>query len=583
MHFRFHSDISPTPFLDEAKAYSLRLFRKDLFAAFAVCLLTIPQSIAYSLLAGFPPIAGLFSAIFGTILTAGFGSSRHLVSGPSTGTAILIQTSTSEILHSTYPQLSLIEQQVMSLNILMHIVLIAGLIQIAVGLFKMGKALQFVSRSVILGYFAGVAFAILIHQLYYLFGISFLKKDYAIYYQLVYLVSHIRQINWASTILGLSGIAFLLLIRKRFKYVPDALLMIVLISVIAFVLNYNRFAKIPHFEKMGSLSSFIPRLKFPFVELEMINLVFPAAFAISLLAILEIFSVSRGIAVRTGQQLNTNQDLLGAGIANLALSFIHGAMPASGSISRSILNFQSKATTRFAAIFSGIFVFILMIFFWPLVSYIPLTALAAFLIATVPAMMDFEKIQLCFKATKGDATVFILTFASCIIFSLNVAFFIGIILSIGFYLKRSSEPHLVEYAFTTKGRLKIVSTKERMKRKIRVIGVTGELYFGMVDLFQSTLQKVAEDPHVEVIVLRLSSVFHMDASVCLAILRLHEYLHSTKRHLVISGLTKEVMKVLYDSGLVEKIGSENFFFTDETNPQLSTWKACLRAQELIRD
>lgn len=583
MRFLFHSDISPVPFMDEAKSYSLRYFRKDVFAALAVCLLTIPQSIAYSLLAGLPPIAGLFSAIFGTILTAGFGSSRHLVSGPSTGTAILIQTSISDILYSNYIGLSVVEQQAMELNILMHIVLIAGLIQIGVGMFRLGKALQFVSRSVILGYFAGVAFAILTHQLYYLFGISLLKRDHAVFYKLGYLAMHIYQINWASTVLGVIGIAFLVLIRKRFKYIPDALLMIVLISLIALGLNQTNFATVPRFETISGLGTLLPHFKFPFVELKMMNLVFPSAFAISLLGILEIFSVSRGIAVRTGQQLNTNQDLLGAGISNLFLSFIHGAMPASGSISRSTLNLQSKAKTRFAAIFCGVFVFILMLFCWPLVGFIPLTALAALLIATVPAMMDFEKIQLCFKATKGDATVFILTFASCVFFSLDVAFFIGIILSIGFYLKRSSEPHLVEYAFTAKGRLKIVRTKDRMKRKIRVIGIAGELYFGMVDLFQSTLQKVAEDPHVEVIILRLTSVFHMDASVCLAILRLHEYLRSTKRHLVISGLTREVTKVLENSGLVKKIGRENFFFTDETNPQLSTWKACLRAQELIRD
>jgi SulP family sulfate permease len=177
--------------------------------------------------------------------------------------------------------------------------------------------------------------------------------------------------------------------------------------------------------------------------------------------------------------------------------------------------------------------------------------------------------------------VFFLTFSACLIFTLNIAFFIGIVISIATYLRRSAIPHLVEYAFNSKGRLAIVSPQDDVHRKVRIIGIGGDLYFASADVFQEALQEIAEDPNVTAIVLRLTNVYHMDASMCLAIQRLHETLRASNRYLVISGLTEEVWHVFYRAGLVKQIGLDNLYFTDESNPQFSTWKACLRAQELI--
>ena len=165
---------------------------------------------------------------------------------------------------------------------------------------------------------------------------------------------------------------------------------------------------------------------------------------------------------------------------------------------------------------------------------------------------------------------------------MDIAFFIGIVISIVTYLNKSATPHLVEYAFNAKGRLVIVSAKENVHRQVRIIGIGGDLYFAAADVFQSTLQEVAEDPNVQVIVLRLNNVHHMDASMCLAILHLNEILRSTDRHLVITGITEEVWYVFHRSRLVKDLGFDNLYFTDESNPQFSTWKGALRAQELIQ-
>lgn len=576
------SRISATPFLAEIKEYNFSYLRHDCWAALAVALMTIPQAIAYSLLAGFPPMAGLFSAIFGTIFAAAFGSSRLLVSGPSTGTAILIQTSVADVLATYFEGAVGAEKEMLALHILTQIVLLMGIIQIGAAFFNVSKLLQFVSRSVILGYFAGIIVAIVVTQLFFFTGIPRVSGAKPILYQGWYFILHLFQVNGPTLLVGFASIGALILIRRTLKNWPDALIMIILAAVLTEVLNTwlhePAILRLGDFEPIGRP---VPEFSFPLLDFSLLNKVFPAAVAISFLAILEVFSISRTFGAKTGQQVNGNQDVFGLGIGNVVLSFITGSLPGSGSASRTSLNYHLRAKTRFAAILSCFITAIIVFFFWPLVKQIPLAALAALLMATVPTLMNLKEIKLCFRATREDAFVFLLTFVSTLIFSLDVAFFIGIVISIATYLKKSSTPHLVEYAFNSKGRLMNVSSKEDAHRKVRIIGIAGELYFASADIFQSALRSVAQDRSVQAIVLRLNNVYHMDASMCLAILQLYETLKASGRYLVISGLTEEVWHVFHRAGLVKQIGLDNFYFTDESNPQFSTWKACLRAQELV--
>lgn len=574
--------ISFAPFLEECKEYSYSYFRSDLWAAIAVALMTVPQSIAYSLLAGLPPTAGLFSAIFGTIFAAGLGSSRYLVSGPSTGTAILIQTSIAEVLANYFENVSGPEKEALTIHILTQMVIIMGLIQIAAACFNVSKLLQFVSRPVILGYFAGITVAIVVTQLFYFTGITPDLGADSTLLKMWDLVRHLFAFNGPTLLVGFVGLCVLFILRRSLKNWPDALLMLVITALVASTLN--------HWLGMGAIqrlsdyqlpSQPIPRLTFPLIDFSILNKIFPAAVAISFLAVLEVFSISRSFAARAGQRVQVNQDVFGLGISNAILSFIVGALPASGSATRTSLSFRLNAKTRLAAIFSGLFTAIIIFFCWPLVGMIPLAALAALLITTVPTLMNFSEIKLCFRATREDAWVFLLTFLSCLIFSLDIAFFIGIVISIGSFLRKSSTPHLVEYAFNPKGRLVIVSPKEEAHRKVRIIGIAGELYFASADVFQEALQAIVQDRSVQAIVLRLNNIYHVDASMCLAISRLYETLQATHRHLVITGLTEEVWRVFHRAGLVKQIGLDNLYFTDESNPQFSTWKGCLRAQDLV--
>ena len=573
--------ISFFPIKDELQGYGLRFFRDDAFAALAVALMTIPQSIAYSLLAGLPPSAGLFSAIFGTILTAFWGSSRHLISGPSTGVAILIQTSIADILYNYFETVGGVEKEALTLHILGQIVLVMGIIQIGAAFFNVGKLLQFVSRPVVLGYFAGIIVAIVVVQLFNFFGLEGIKGDQPILLKGIGLLFLLPKTNWATVGVGFLSLASLLILQKKRPNWPNALLMLAIASVATQGINYwIEGAQVPLLSQYPMGNPF-PQFTFPLIDFTILNKIFPAAVAISFLAILEVFSISRNFAALSGQKVSVNQDVFGLGIGNSFLSFISGAMPASGSASRTSLSYRLRSKSRVAALLSGLFAAIIIYFCWPFVQLIPLAALAALLMATVPTLMNFQEIKLSFRATREDAWVFMITFISCLIFSLDVAFFIGIVISIATFLRKSSTPHLVEYAFNSKGRLMTVNPKEEVHRKVRIIGIAGELYFASADVFQSALQSVAEDSNVQAIVLRLNNVYNMDASMCLAIIRLQELLQSTGRYFVISGLTEEVWHVFHRAGLVKKIGLDNLYFTDESNPQFSTWKACLKAQELI--
>lgn len=574
--------ISFAPFFEDFRGYRFFDFKNDLTAALAVALLTIPQSIAYSLLAGLPPTAGIFSAIFGTIFCSFFGGSSYLVSGPSTGTAILIQTSIAEILGAYYEHAVGAEKEQIVLHILTQMVILIGLIQIAAAFFNVAKLLQFVSRPVTLGYFAGITVAIFATQVFYFTGISLQPASESVLGKLFFFFSHLLQLHFPSFLLGLFSLGSLLFFRRTFQKAPDALFMLILASLLVYAIEYfgggDTFLRLKSLQRVDHPT---PDLIFPLLDFTLLNRVFPAASAIALLAILEVFSISRNVSSQTKTTLKVNQDVFGLGIANTVLSFISGALPASGSVTRTSLNLRTGGTTRLAPMGSAFLMAALLFFGWPLVEYIPLAALAALLIATLPTLMNFQEIRLCFRATREDAAVFLTTFASCLIFSLDLAFFIGIIISIASYLRKSAVPHLVEYAFNSKGRLIIVRPKEDMHRKVRIIGISGELYFASADFFQSALQPVVEDPKTLAIVLRLNNIYHMDASMCLAILKLYETLQETNRYLVISGLTEEVWHVFHRAGLVKQIGMDNLYFTDESNPQFSTWKACLRAQELL--
>lgn len=590
----YFDDISFSALRKDVQNYSWDTFKRDASSGISVALVTMPQAMAYALLAGLPLSCGLFAAIFSSILAAIFGSSKHLVVGPSNSIAFLVQAGTSVILYTHFRDMPPDARDIIAVQILTHLCLLIGLFQILVAVCKLGRLTQFISHTVIIGYVTGTAIAILISQSYPLLGIPQNPNGTSLYQNFSYLIMHLSDMHWPTAALGLGSLCLMIFLKKTDSRIPAGCVMLFISSIVVYALDLwqlngmedvdfgNQIAKILVVGDAGLDYHALPGFALPFFDLSMINQVIPIAFAIALLSIMETTSVAKSIAASSGQRLSVNQEIFGVGLGNLLSAFI-GAMPISGSSARSALNYANGAQTRFAAIFNSIFVGLILFSIGYFVSLIPLAALAALLLIAATNIVNPKQFFLCVKATGSDAFVLWLTVLCCLFFSLDVAFYIGIIVSITLYLKKAAIPQLVEYEIDENGKLKNLDySSANMKREIRVIKVEGELFFGAADLFQTTLKTIAKDDHsTKVIILQLKNARDIDATGCLAIEQLHNYLSGSGRHLIGCGLTLQVWEVLSDAGIVKDIGKENLFLFDDRQPNIHMQKAFKRAKYLV--
>lgn len=590
-------EISLSPLRKEIFNYSWATFRKDACSGISVALITVPQAMAYALLAGLPLTCGLFAAIYSSIIAALFGSSRHSVAGPSNALAILIQAGTSEILYTYYRDLNPAELDVVAVQILIQLALITGVLQILAAWARLGQLTQFVSYSVILGYICGAALAMSVNQLFVFLGIQREMGITSVYESASYLVQQINLIQLPTMMVGLGTLLLIVFIKKMNSKIPAAVIALAAATIVVELLGLSSYSGsswlVSHYiddlaltdvrliGDTGDLYDIIPSLSMPILNMRIINGVVPLACAIALLSVMEGISVAKSIAANSGQRLSLNQEVLGMGLGNL-LSSIIGAMPISGSPSRSNLNFGNGGQTRFAAVFSSICVAGIMFILGFFVTRIPLASLAALLLVTAASLVKIKQVKLCIKTTSGDAFVFWTTLLSCIFFSLDIAFYIGIALSVTLYLKKAAIPQLLEYEIDESGELKNLDPNQpSIHRVIRVIKVEGELFFGAADLFQTTLKTLAEDDtETSVIILQLKNARDIDATVCLALQQLSVYLRGSGRHLVACGITPPNWEVLCNSGLVDQIGEHNLFLFDERHPQLHMQRAIMRAKAL---
>lgn len=596
-----YDEISLTYFKKDFERYSWGFLRSDMVAGLAVAMLTLPQSLAYALVAGLPISTGLYAAIFSSIIVAFFGSSRHLIVGPSNAIAILIQGGISSVLFTYYRNVTGPEREELILQILTQLMLLVGVIQILAAFLKLGRLTHFVSHTVIIGYVFGVALALVINQLFPLLGMDIPTGVSSLYERSIYILTHLPSMHWPTALIGVSCFLLLLGLKRIDRKMPAGAIMLAIVAISAYFIGYlYQYFEVSNYQFLDwnyveSLTQniavvgdtrgdgFIPRLDLPYFNPGIMNNLLPVAFAIALLSVMEATSTAKSIAASSGQHLCTNQEIFGLGLGNFCSAFI-GAMPLSGSPSRSSLNYENGAKTRLAAVFNALFVYLLIVAFGFLIRHIPVTAFSALLIASAGNIVNFKQLFLCLKATRSDAFVLILTLLACVFLSLDIAFYIGVAMSITLYLKKAAIPQLVEFTVDESGILHSIDQHQQQEpRKIRFIKVEGELFFGAADLFQSTLKSIAEDDTTtKVIILQLKNARDIDATACLALQQLYDYLKSSGRQLIGCGITHQIWDVLSDSGMIELIGKNNLFIFDERHPHLSVQKAFLRADDLLK-
>ena len=581
--------ISFSPLKEDLKGYSFSKLYLDLIAGITVAFMTIPQAMAYAVLAGLPLTCGLFSAVFGGFFAALLGSSRHLIVGPTNAIAILVQAGTTEILYTFYRDVVGPARDILAVQVLAQLTLLVGVFQILAAVFKLGRLTQFVSQAVVVGYMTGTAVALVVGQMFVFLGMETPPGVMSLYHKSLYILQNPQDYHWPTIWIGIASLVFLLGMRKvRWPNSAAALLLVIAGAAVYFMAisaypwpdMLDPFAeeyvsKIRLVGMEGKLFGVLPAMEWPSFEPLILSKLITMAFAIALLGMLESSAVSKSIAAESGQTLAINQEIFGLGIGNTIAAFF-GGMPGAGSPSRSLLNYRSGGVTRMAAIFSAAVVLSIVFVFGYFISFIPLAALAALSFLTAASLVNARYVLMCLKATRSDAFVLVTTVVSCFFFSVDIAFYIGIVLSVIFYLNKASHPQLFEYA------TREAAGDPSIETGIRVINVYGELFFGAADLFQSALKALADrDEHLRVIILRLKHARDIDATTCIALLHLYRYLRGHKMHLIVCSIPEGPWSVMFNSGVVQEIGPENFFIHDWKSSSASMDQAVARAKVIL--
>jgi SulP family sulfate permease len=573
-------ELSIEPLVRDAQGYSFAKARSDLVAALPVALLSVPQALAYAIVVGVPPMAAVISMILGTSIAALLCSSSHLVIGPNNATCLLVQAATVEAFQRIPGGSDLLTRDSLSMTLITAMTLLIGLTQLLASIFSLGRLIQFVSHAVIVGYIVGTAVAIMVGQLYPLAGLTCPEYAESLYQKISYFVTHATDVHAATLGVGLLSIIVLVFMRRIRWKIPSSLTMLGLTTALVALLGIGGSVRLVD---CGDVSFPSFSLQPPLLDLRLLNSLLPVAFAIALIGILEAHAIAKTIAAKTGQRIWGNQEAFALGTSNFFLS-LFGGLPCSGSATRSILNVEGGATTRFAAFFSGCFVAAIIWTLGPVITYVPRASLAALLIVTAIRLIDMTQIRLCWRATKSDAMVFAITFVSCIFFSLPLAFYMGIAFSIILYLKKAATPRVVEYIYEeSTGEIHLaLENEKREPRTVRVINVEGELFFGSMDLFQQTLRAIAEDDETtKVIILRLKHVHDLDATAALALRQLKDYLGQSGRHLIVYSIPAHVYELLENVHLIGHLGKENVILFDPENPRASLIRSFARAQALL--
>lgn len=568
--------LDPLPIRRGFRGYGAGALRSDLGAGLNVALLAFPQAIAYAVIAGIPIQFGIVCSAVAALVAPLFSGSRYTVLGPTNATAFMLFVSFSAFAP---------EERLFFLPML---VLLVGLLLVAGALLRVGELIQYISRSVVVGYITGASVLIMANQLQHLMGVELgggqgTETPRTFFTILQATLARIGEARWQPLALGGATLVIWFLLDRKCKKLPGFALTLLIMSGAYFFLHRHAGWEVGTFSAFD-LSDLVPRMprfseQGPFAD---IGLLFGAAVAIAFLGALENSVMSKTLASRVGDRPDVNQDMISVGLANVVNAFA-GGMPASGSMTRSALNFSSGAVSRLSSIFSGVLGVIGALLLGHHLDWIPKCVLAALVIGIALSLISRKNLRITFFATPSDAAVLVGTFVSALLLPLNVAIFLGVGLSILLYLRAASKPYLAEYEMDKEeGVLREAGEKRaRPVPAISIVHVEGDLFFGAAELFRTQIQKSALDPALRIIILRMKNARHLDATSVMALEELIRFLREHDRDIILSGVTREVFRVLRNSGMIDVVGKENLFRNNNRNPNLSTRYALKRALELL--
>jgi SulP family sulfate permease len=511
--------------------------KPNIVAGFSVAVLTIPQAVAYATLAGLPPQYGLYAATFPSLIAAIAGSSNFLVTGPAALTSLL-----------TFTSLSLLFTPFSSDYIGAAVLLAAmvGIIHLILTVFNLGALIKFISQPVILGFTNAAAIIIILTQIPKLFGLPTSSINLASF----------NSINPLTLLFGLIPLIVILFVNfKKFKY-PMLLTSIIMATLLSYVLDYQGLV-------VGLVPAGLPQFSIPTLDLQLIKALFVPAIFVTIISFMSSATVAKSLATKTLQLFNPNQELLSQGLANLTSSFF-GSFPVAGSLARSALNYSSGATHWISTLFSSLFIFIALLFFTPLLYYLPQATLAAIIIATVLNLINIKEPLYLLRSRHRDGLVFIITFLTTLIFNPHLEYGIaaGIGLSILLHMQRTSRPQL-QFFFLKPGKKDYAQLHfKTIPNNYNMLAVTIDwsLSFANANYFyDSLMDQINSHTKVRYVLIMSRGIHHIDYTAEEILHQLSHDLSQRNINLLFSGFPPHVKEKLEKTHLFSYISPNSLF------------------------
>lgn len=532
------------PFLVWLPKISPRTLKLDFYAAITSAIFALPQGLAFALIAGLPPEFGLYAAIIAPIVTALFGSSWHAVSGPTVATSIVIISILSQYAVPESPHF---------IGFTLILTLLAGLIQLSLGVFRLGHVVNFISHTVILGFSTGAALLIMGSQLKGFLGVEVARQD-NIAMTLYQTFLKLGEVNLPILFLSASTFIVALLCNHLFKQLPYLLIAMVYGSLAAATMTWLGYDNL---NMIGALPSGLPQITLPDLTWFQARELFASAIALATLGLIQSVSISKTIAIKTSQSIDANQEFIGQGLANIVCSFTSGFF-SSSSFSRTGVNYAAGAVTPVSSIMASGLILLLLLFAAGITTYLPTAAMSATIMLIGYRLIDLSHIKKILRTSRTETAVFAVTLLSTLFLSLEFAIYSGMFLSLVMYLQKTSTPKVINLTvdqFDPYHRLiPLKDGKKKIHNNLAIIRVDGSLFFGSVEHVRKALD-IKKLPRKTSVLLICESINLIDISGAELLLFIKKVVKKNGGDFYLAGLTPEVRRYLITSPYWKQLGA----------------------------
>lgn len=534
--------------------YKASWLRPDLIAGITVAVLLIPQSMAYGLLAGLPPITGMYAALAALVVYALFGSSRQMSVGPVALDSILLASGVSLL------------SQAGSADYLAAAVLLAvlvGFIQLAMGYLRLGFMVNFLANPVISGFTSAAALIIGASQLKYLLGVDIAASQNLVQ-TLAALAGAGGQANAITLGMGIAGLAMLLALKRWLPKIPAALVLMILATLLVWLTDLDS----QGVAIIGTIPSGLPRLQMPVLDLDLTSQLVPLAITIALISFMESIAVAKKIAADQRYTIDSNRELMSLGASNLAVGFV-GGYPVAGSLSRTAVNASTGARSQMSSLFTAAMLALVLVALTPLFYYTPKVCLAVIIMSALASLIDIKEPRRLWRVNKKDLLILGLAFFATLVMGVQNGVLLGVMTSIALIFSRITRPPVVVFGQDAKtGALRNLerSPDAQIIPGLLIFRIDASLYFANASYLQDRIYEslAARQDRVQALLFDASSINEIDSSAIATLDNLLREFHDADIALYFTNVRGRVADMMRRSGFYQALGADNFFYSKRT-------------------